>query len=322
MPPIHTDADDQNTADQNTVDPYEEFDQAWGEEADVDPDGGESGEEGTEQDQHTATNDGGENPGAKGQNAGETPSTNTPNQADSTDETPDLWADAPAELKTQYQALRDQNAKLEQANRSNQGRLGAMQRQLNQSQPQSQSQSQSASADKQQPSAKDVNEALQTPEKWKVFGDEYPDIHAAVESRMEQVSRQNETTTQQLIKDAIQPLQAAETARKDTQEMAALNAAHNDWEQVTASDDFKSWIKQQPEQMRRMLDGDTSHEVSTVLNIYKGAQAKQPNSPVAQIKAQRAQKLKRSTGVQTKPSGSSGIPEDFDGAWDAIPEPD
>jgi hypothetical protein len=102
--------------------------------------------------------------------------------------------------------------------------------------------------------------------------------------------------------------------------MAALGAAHNDWEQVIASDDFTSWMAGQPEGMHQMLNGETAHDVSTVLNVYKGAQPAPQNSNITDLKAQRQAQLKQSAGIQTKPGpGAVGvIPNDWDGAWDAI----
>ena len=224
---------------------------------------------------------------------------------------PDLWADAPDELRTQYQAVRDQNAKLEQANKSHAGRLGAMQRQLNQFQ--------STPADK-KPSAAVVADAMETPESWAKFHDEYPEIHAAVESRIEQVTSQNKNQTQELINAAIQPLQAAEQDRINAHEMAALEAAHNDWENVVASEEFNNWISGQPPQMHTMLDGDTAHEVSAVLSAFKGTRPAPQTSNITDRKAQRQEQLEKSAGIKSRPGpGATGvIPNDFDGAWDAI----
>jgi len=231
-----------------------------------------------------------------------------------TTEEPDIWADAPEALRTQHQELLAQNKKLEQANRSHQGRLSAMQLKINQQQHQS-------PPAENQPSAGDVKEAMKTPEQWAAFKEEYPDIHAAVESRMEQNNLHTQTQIQQHIDQAIQPLQAAEQERAQAQELAALEAAHPDWATVVQADDFKYWMMGQPPQMHAMLKGDTAHEVGTVLSLYGSATQVAPkHSTIDDLKARRQQQLTSAVGIPTKsgPGAGGTIPrDDWDAAWDA-----
>lgn len=230
-------------------------------------------------------------------------------EAPQPDDASDPWANAPEALKTRHQALLEQNKKLEQANRSHQGRLSAMQRQINQQQ------TQPPTADNNQPSADDVQEAMKTPEQWATFKEDYPEIHAAVESRMAQSSLQTQTQTQQLIDEAIQPLQAAEQERAQARELAALKAAHPDWDTVVQSSDFNSWMAGQPPQIRTILEGDTANEVSAVLDFFKSTR---PVSKKTSAMEKKHDQLRKTAGIPSKPGGghSSGIPSDPRAAFD------
>jgi type I site-specific restriction-modification system R (restriction) subunit len=123
----------------------------------------------------------------------------------------DIWAEADEGLKTEYDKLREDNSKLSHQAKSNAGRIGALQRKLNEFQA-------TSPAGGNQPSATEVAEAMKTPEAWASFNEEYPDIHDAIESRLEVERSQN----QEAMNRALQPLRAAEEERHVNGQYAAL----------------------------------------------------------------------------------------------------
>ena len=223
----------------------------------------------------------------------------------------DIWAEADEGLKSEYDKLRDNNDKLSHQAKSNAGRIGALQRKLNEFQA-------TSPAGGVQPSATEVAEAMKTPEAWASFNEEYPDIHDAIESRLEMERSQN----QEAMNRALQPLQAAEEERHVTGQYAALEAAHTDWKDVVNSESFVDWLQEQPNAIQELSNSNDAFEASKLIDYYKLSQPLEEiatTSTVTSIQQKRAKQLEDSTGVKSKPGpGATGVipPDDFDTAFE------
>ena len=223
----------------------------------------------------------------------------------------DIWAEADEGLKSEYDKLRDNNDKLSHQAKSNAGRIGALQRKLNEFQA-------SSPAGGVQPSATEVAEAMKTPEAWASFNEEYPDIHDAIESRLEMERSQNQET----MNRALQPLRAAEEERHVSNQYAALEAAHTDWKDVVNSESFVDWLQEQPNAIQELSNSNDAFEASKLLDYYKLSQPLEEiatTSTVTSIQQKRAKQLEDSTGVKSKPGpGATGVipPDDFDTAFE------
>ena len=223
----------------------------------------------------------------------------------------DIWAEADEGLKSEYDKLRDNNDKLSHQAKSNAGRIGALQRKLNEFQA-------TSPAGGNQPSATEVAEAMKTPEAWASFNEEYPDIHDAIESRLEMERSQNQET----MNRALQPLRAAEEERHVSNQYAALEAAHTDWKDVVNSESFVDWLQEQPNAIQELSNSNDAFEASKLLDYYKLSQPLEEiatTSTVTSIQQKRAKQLEDSTGVKSKPGpGATGIipPDDFDTAFE------
>ena len=223
----------------------------------------------------------------------------------------DIWAGADDTLKSEYDKLRDNNDKLSHQAKSNAGRIGALQRKLNEFQA-------TSPAGGVQPSATEVAEAMKTPEAWASFNEEYPDIHDAIESRLEMERSQN----QEAMDRALQPLREAEEERHVTGQYAALEAAHTDWKNVVNSESFVDWLQQQPTAIQQLSNSNDAFEASKLLDYYKMSQPRElaaTTSTVTSLQQKRAKQLQDSTGVKSKPGpGATGVipPDDFDTAFE------
>ena len=223
----------------------------------------------------------------------------------------DIWAEADEGLKSEYDKLRDNNDKLSHQAKSNAGRIGALQRKLNEFQA-------TSPAGGNQPSATEVAEAMKTPEAWASFNEEYPDIHDAIESRLEMERSQNQET----MNRALQPLRAAEEERHVSNQYAALEAAHTDWKDVVNSESFVDWLQEQPNAIQELSNSNDAFEASKLLDYYKLSQPMEEiatTSTVTSIQQKRAKQLEDSTGVKSKPGpGATGVipPDDFDTAFE------
>ena len=223
----------------------------------------------------------------------------------------DIWAGADDTLKSEYDKLRDNNDKLSHQAKSNAGRIGALQRKLNEFQA-------TSPAGGATPSATEVAEAMKTPEAWASFNEEYPDIHDAIESRLEVERSQNQET----MNRALQPLRAAEEERHVNGQYAALEAAHTDWKDVVNSESFVDWLQQQPTAIQQLSNSNDAFEASKLIDYYKLSQPREDvatTSTVTSIQQKRAKQLEDSTGVKSKPGpGATGVipPDDFDTAFE------
>ena len=223
----------------------------------------------------------------------------------------DIWAGADDTLKSEYDKLRDNNDKLSHQAKSNAGRIGALQRKLNEFQA-------TSPAGGNPPSATEVAEAMKTPEAWASFNEEYPDIHDAIESRLEMERSQNQET----MNRALQPLRAAEEERHVSNQYAALEAAHTDWKDVVNSESFVDWLQEQPNAIQELSNSNDAFEASKLLDYYKLSQPLEEiatTSTVTSIQQKRAKQLEDSTGVKSKPGpGATGVipPDDFDTAFE------
>ena len=223
----------------------------------------------------------------------------------------DIWAEADEGLKSEYDKLRDNNDKLSHQAKSNAGRIGALQRKLNEFQA-------TSPAGGNQPSATEVAEAMKTPEAWASFNEEYPDIHDAIESRLEMERSQNQET----MNRALQPLRAAEEERHVSNQYAALEAAHTDWKDVVNSESFVDWLQEQPNAIQELSNSNDAFEASKLIDYYKLSQPREDvatTSTVTSIQQKRAKQLEDSTGVKSKPGpGATGVipPDDFDTAFE------
>ena len=223
----------------------------------------------------------------------------------------DIWAEADEGLRSEYDKLRDNNDKLSHQAKSNAGRIGAMQRKLNEFQA-------TSPAGGATPSATEVAEAMKTPEAWASFNEEYPDIHDAIESRLEVERSQNQET----MNRALQPLRAAEEERHVNVQYAALEAAHTDWKDVVKSGAFVDWLQQQPNAIQQLSNSNDAFEASKLIDYYKMSQPREEaatTSTVTSIQQKRAKQLEDSTGVKSKPGpGATGVipPDDFDAAFE------
>ena len=223
----------------------------------------------------------------------------------------DIWAEADEGLKSEYDKLRDNNDKLSHQAKSNAGRIGALQRKLNEFQA-------TSPAGGTTPSATEVAEAMKTPEAWASFNEEYPDIHDAIESRLEVERSQNQET----MNRALQPLRAAEEERHVSNQYAALEAAHTDWKDVVKSESFVDWLQEQPNAIQQLSNSNDAFEASKLIDYYKLSQPQEAiatTSTVTSIQQKRAKQLEDAAGVRSKPGpGATGVipPDDFDTAFE------
>ena len=309
--------------DQEAADLWAEFDEAdggtgagdigGGDEGDVDDDttgadfgetDGDAGDTGTDGTDDTGADEGDEDTSAAAQAANP------------------LWDTAPPELRTEFQRMAEQNAKLLQKERSASGRATGFQRRyeelLKQAEPRL------VTGD--QPSTKAVLSGIE---------EDYPEIAAPVTQAFE------------VLQGQIAQLSAAEEGRRAAaqtelagfieEQTNSLKSQHPDYEDVLEKNapTFVAWIDDQPRAVRDAFqrNSDTivdAAQAATVIGMFKdfiGAgtppAAEDPRTPRNSTLANRRERQLGSTASLTKANRRptvSGIPENGDpqAIWDAI----
>lgn len=235
--------------------------------------------------------------------------------ANKADKAADVWANATPEQKAAFEAAEADRKKLEQALRSDRGRLSALQRQINEL---TRKPAASAAGNT---GASDGAEFLQS-EDWKNFSTEYPEIAGPLGKVV--ASLQMQVATQSKVLNAI----------GDERQQAALNeqeqilaSEHSDWLEVGTSQEFTDWVFTQPRHIQEAAFRNHEHivdaaEAADLIGRYKQFAMPKENNAAANAgggtqnnrsDAKRRHQLESASSVRGNgPGVASGIPEDGD----------
>lgn len=250
----------------------------------------------------------------------------------------DIWANATPDQRAAFEAAQEEVQRLQHAERSNRGRLSALQRQideLNRSRGSSKAASEDAAGDRtgsgkgSDDQGADGTGFLES-EDWKHFQEEYPEVAGplttAISSLQAEVTRQNKELS------AI-----GNDRRQNALEEQAdlLTEAHSDWRDVVADDGFEEWVALQPRHIREaavrnaeeIVDAEEAADVVGRFKAFRdeqGAgdgsqQGQQPGAGDRQSagsgnrQARRQRQLESASTTRSRgPGVASGIPEDGD----------
>lgn len=244
---------------------------------------------------------------------------------------PDMWANASPEQRAAWEAAQEQIRKLEQAERSNRGRLSAFQRQLNELRASAPSPKQAApeAAEKGQPAPQQASaeaDGFLASDEWSSFQDEYPEVAGplgkvigSLQARLERQDRE---------------LSAIGSERRSAalmEQQAALEKDHPDWQSVAADEGFGDWLHSQPRHIQEAAYRNANEivdaaEAADVVGRFKAFRSGQPGNQARQntagngagpgnsrLTGKRQRQLESAAASRTRgPGVVSGIPEDGD----------
>lgn len=240
------------------------------------------------------------------------------------DQSTDIWASAPLELREAHQAaVRDQELRYN----SVRGRLSAADRQLAQlrgqqggSAPQSEGTGQAPQGQPENPFQSETMTRLR---------EEYGEVAGPLVDMMEQMWGKLST-----LEQPVQQLGQERAAAHLNQQEELLSSQHSDWQTVVADERFGGWVTTQPrfvqEALARNADSIVdAEEAASVIGMFKatiGAGATPPPPPppppnpqVQNLDNRRQRQLEagKDAGHGGAAPMASGIPDDFDTAMDA-----
>jgi hypothetical protein len=233
------------------------------------------------------------------------------------EQAPDPWANVPAELKSQYEAVMRERDEARHKAQSDANRVAALSRKLSQLTTATPS---SAPAPDDQPS--EAQKALDN--KIEQLRKDYGDIADPLIELIE--NQRKELSTVRTVLTGLSEERQAQVIATETQ---ALEARHPDWRTIANSPDFGSWLEVQPPNIQSLATSWDARETSVVLTLFKAEKAETTGPKVetpaqeptpkadAATGARRSQQLDGGRDVRSKPApAASDAPEDFDAAFE------
>lgn len=302
-------ADGTAISDDTATSGNEEFDQAFDEIATAES----PSEEGADKDAVPASDNGQqEDPSPPDGNVSDDPPPPADGQAP-TDQQPsdDIWANAPPELRAAYEASLNQAKELETKLTRQNGRVSALDRQLNQIRNQQNGQGQP------KPDT-DVSKLLET-DKFKQFREEYPEIADPITEVL--------SVAAERLKDVSTVVDSQNQAHEENilnEQLGIFQSDHPDWTQYAEDPRWNDWVASQPRHIREaaarnrefIVDGS---EASDVLSRFKQEHGigttPPPPPPTSDPRRDRQLDGARRPGTSA-PSVATGDPDNFDAAFD------
>ncbi len=241
-----------------------------------------------------------------------------PEQPTEVIETPQEEAqiEQPQEEELTLEEARRQLAELKQYKSSNEGRVGGLQRKINDLTSQISTLASKPIVQEAPPKPAPVPD----PE-WQQFHNDLPEIALYVDKRVKAVETSAQAEVQSL-KQALADREQQERNRRAQEaheaSVSALIAEHPDAPQIAGSHEFKEWLSNQPRYLQAAYNSPDASDASDILTRYK--QSKQTQvAQIQQIRDQRQQQLSQSAGVPTRRSPpapvSRAIPETYEDAF-------
>lgn len=243
-----------------------------------------------------------------------------PQEPATSENTDDIWANAPEHFRKAFEAERAAREKAENVIRSNNGRLSKAEREAAALRAQLVAQPQ-REAPQQQLEADDT-----VPEHLRAVREEYqevagPLVDEIVALRQTVARLDASSATAQQAETARHQLELAEFLAGEEQK---LGEAHSDWREVVVEPEFVQWVQNGPQFIRdgiaRNGNGIVDAEEATeILNLFKERTGR--NSP-DQLAERRRRQLEGGRTVPARSIGAtpSGGPDNFSSEWARLRE--
>jgi hypothetical protein len=202
--------------------------------------------------------------------------------------------------------LKQQKEELEHYKKSNEGRVAALQRKIDEMM-----QSQPAIEESSEPESDDsVN-------LWDELKDEDEILAQQIEARI----RAEREAILREVEQRLQPIQASEQERYIGQQQRILSERMPDWADIVVTDEFADWVASQPPKVQELAQSIEASDYEFLLNTYKAqnglASSNSQQSSASELQQKRKQKLAAAQELKTRNSGAStSPPDDFDKAFD------
>ena len=212
------------------------------------------------------------------------------------------------------EAVRRERAEIEHRYKSDEGRVSALQRKINDLEA------------RQQPAPVAISEAAPVSDEGiDSFREDYPDIANAVDKMVQsKMTTEREGFSQamrqmqQQMDQAIQPFQESEQKRFIDTQMQELESSHPDWREVAQSTDFIEWLNVQPDPVRAMFTSDSARDASYLVGSFKQTQPVLQEAETVEPSSNNQQALKQAVAPRSRRTApvTNSVPDDYESAFD------
>ena len=156
-----------------------------------------------------------------------------------------------------------------------------------------------------------------TPNEWKALQEDYPEIAQGFQAYMGQIEARHKAELESVRRD-LQPIQQQAQESYIQDQFRLLETEHPDYRDVASSDDFKSWVAAQPQNIQSMITSEQAADAAYLLRTYKnelmpGVQASN------ELKQRREKQLRQAQTVPQRGGRTrSNMPpeDDFEAAFE------
>lgn len=147
--------------------------------------------------------------------------------------------------------------------------------------------------------------------------EDYPDIAGAVE---EELNARVAAVTG-AVAERLAPVAQMQSEAYLAKQEQILQKLHPDYQDVIETPEFASWKAEQTRpRVLEMLDSNDAEDAAWLLGAFKQSVAAAKTSPVADIQAQRRNRIAQAASPQVARGAArqsrADVPETFDAAWD------
>lgn len=206
---------------------------------------------------------------------------------------------------------------------SNNGRISAYQRQLDElQQSNAHLASQIAKSVDDTGSKSEAREQIAgeiSNQSWDELKEDMPDVAAAIDERLkamidDRIKPINEKI--QPISQSLQEQRQREAEARFERELAVVKDRHPDFDDVVRSSEFSEWLGQQPEPVQQLQNSDSAADAAYLLDTFKLQTSTEPSG--SDLKQRNQAKLRNSLAAPSKRlSRTAPSLDDFDAAFDA-----
>lgn len=191
------------------------------------------------------------------------PDENTPDNGKTAE---DPYAGLDEATKERLIALEESNNALQHRVDSDNGRVGAFQRKVNDLT--AQLEQIQANSDKPKASEEEIAKAMESDEGWESFKDEYTEQATAIENYMDRRIKEQEANVDARVNEVLAPVSEQIAEQNAVNAYEAVENEFPGWQDEVNSSTFNTWFESQNAAIQNLANSDDAKDASDLMGLY------------------------------------------------------
>ena len=225
------------------------------------------------------------------------------------------FTSAPAEpVQDEIEQYKAEIQKWQHKYNSDLGRQNALQRKITELEAQV---AEARKAPNENPEGSGVTDA-----EWESMKEDFPEIASGFDARLRSVTAQYEQQIQQL-QAAINPIQEQARSSQRNMQLEQLAQQHPDWQDIAGSQEFRSWVNEQPRPVQQLIESEDAAEAAYLISTYKQSTGQVTQAPNDELKQRRDRQLRQGQTISNRGGRSkTNLPpaDDYEAAFNYFAE--